>query len=139
MKRKNYDDVLDAISELVDKKKSTKQKVAADNKDLLIKHTKDYFAEIEDLVANKVATYELLLRSFTSYKIKIRALDPGANVITYWNTNRPKEEIEAQLHNGAELLESIDRVKIIWSNAYSTAHNIDKEITIDQFDCLLRS
>lgn len=139
MKRKNYDDVLDAISELVDKKKSTKEKVAADNKDLLIKHTKDYFSEIEDLVVNKVATYELLLQSFTSYKIKIRSLDPGANVITYWNTGHSKEGVGVQIHKNAEMLESIDRVKIIWSNAYCLANNVDKEITIDQFDCLLRS
>jgi hypothetical protein len=136
MKRKNYDDVLDAISELVDKKKTVKEKVTNDSKDLLAKYTREYFAEVESLIAGSVATYELLLRSFTTYKIRIRSIDPGANVVTYWNEQEIMGEDGKQISNR---LESIDRVRIIWSNAYCLSNGIDKEITIDQFDCLLRS
>jgi hypothetical protein len=128
MKRKNYDDVLDAINDLVESKKAVKQKVADESRDLLLKYTKDYFSEVEDLIRGKVATYELLLRSFTSYKVKIRSIDPGANIITKWNI----EEL------GDEKIESINSVKIIWSSSYSAKNNIDREMTIDHFDCILR-
>jgi hypothetical protein len=128
MKRKNYDDVLDAINSLVENKKAVKQKVTDESRDLLLKHTKDYFSEVEDLIRGKVATYELLIRSFTAYKVKIRAIDPGANIITRWNIEE----------SGDEKIESINSVKIIWSSSYAAKNNIDREITIDHFDCILR-
>ena len=115
-----------AIEELAAKKKRTKNRVKTDQKDLVNKYIKDYFAEVENLITLNLSSNELIAASFDSLRMKIQSIDNGANITSWWSTSDDGK------------IEAVSYVKIVWSSSFSAANGIERELMVDQFDSLLK-
>jgi hypothetical protein len=123
-KNKTHNEILDAMSEIIDKKNKKKEKAKNFTREVMIHSCKEYFEEVESLVANKVDTYQLLANCFNRLKVKLRSLDSGINVVCYWKNDESEKTF-------------LSHIKLIWSDAYAKANGLDKELIVDSFDCLL--